>query len=270
MTTKTFTLYDEGTGVKVLITATAAVGPNTGVDFHINLEEGTADLTGFFLDIGEPGGKVFQTEDPQTNMNGTAGFDYAFQLGTGGGNDADYTGGKINIPGISLDDLEGATVGIRAQSVGEDRESSLKLTGTEDLPPPPDVTFEVEKAISNIVIYADYDGDDILGNSITKIKFDNFDLLDCDKDGVTAKQGDNGDELHELTLSQLYEALGAVGKSDGIILGVTIKAGADQDAGFSKGEGQFFDADPETSISTGTTTKANHIFEAADYADVWC
>jgi hypothetical protein len=204
-------------------------------------------------------------------------YDVAVQFGEVGGDEGIQEVSFI-IGSKDGDDLDagelfsGTDWLFRTQTTGLDGEGSAKTGGTApDFDCDDDVTFKVEKAISNIVIYADCDGDDVLGNSITKIKFDNFDLLDCDGDGVTAKQGDDDDKLFELTLDQLYEALGAVGKSDCIILGVTIKAG-DNDGGFSRGEGQFFDADPDTGIDTGTTTRADHTFEAADpdYTDIWC
>lgn len=260
MSTKTFTLFDEATEVKVVITATAAVNPADGVDFHIELKEGIADLLGFFLDLGGDGGEI--TRDPNNNnvnMEGDndIGYDYVFKLGDKGGPD-DYTAETVNLSNITLEDLDGARVGIRAQSVGEDEEGSLKLRGIEDEPPPPDLTFEVEKGISNIVIYAMCEDEEVI-----KIKFDNFDALDCDGD-------EEPDELYSLTLAQLYEALGAAGHEDCTILGVTIKAGRDKDAGFSKGEGQFFDAIDDDWFETGTTEKASVTYEAAEYAEAWC
>lgn len=116
------------------------------VDFDIQLVEGTADLNGLFLDFGndgvDAGGKDHSKLGHGNNMKGSNsdgvkldGFDFAAALGSVGGNDADYTSGhetfSLSELGISsFSELADAEIGIRATSVGPDREGSLKLSGT--------------------------------------------------------------------------------------------------------------------------------------------
>lgn len=112
--------------------------------FSYELLSGIADLNGLYLDLGNDGGDIRKLEGGN-NMNGSDtdgdkldGFDWAAIIGTVGGSDADTTSGtktmtlaemaKLGI--TSLADLDGAEIGIRATSVGEDREDSLKLADT--------------------------------------------------------------------------------------------------------------------------------------------
>lgn len=130
----------------VEITATI-VGGN--VVFNYALVSGVADLNGFYIDINNDGGKI-KSLGGGNNMNGAGadgdkldGFDYATALGTVGGNDADNTSGTVTVSLsalkiTSLDQLATAEVGIRATSVGEDREGSLKLAGTGEVCVPPE------------------------------------------------------------------------------------------------------------------------------------
>jgi hypothetical protein len=168
MSSYSVTLCD-GNGVEILVTAVEVGGE---VQFTVKLISGTADLNGFFIDLGNNGGTVTSEGSKANNMNGSAlvcdadgnvisekmdGFDYAEVLGTVGGSDADVTCETFTISGItSLDQLIGAQVGVRATSVGEDREGSLKLAGilTEDTPPDDDFP-EWEQDISNVVLVFD-------------------------------------------------------------------------------------------------------------------
>ncbi|MCL4678284.1 MAG: VWA domain-containing protein [Alphaproteobacteria bacterium] len=129
-------LLDAGNGVKIEITA---VEQGSGVQFSVRLLQGVADLNGFFLDLNGDGGPITSVGNAGNNMNGASnGFDYGFVIGTIGGNDADVTEAVIFIDGLSLTDLDGAKVGVRATSVGEDREDSLKLVGEVDVTDKPD------------------------------------------------------------------------------------------------------------------------------------
>jgi hypothetical protein len=288
----TFTLESNDGSVQIVITATDVAG---GVKFDLAVTEGDADMIGFYLDWDGNGGSTFGInsgngkgkDNGANNMNGAddngdqiTGFDYAYAIGEAGLGNGDtqtasvtVTAADLGLDAFTTADLTDAIVGVRATSTTSDdlggREGSLKLTGTCDPDEPVDdlVFGPFDKGISNIVIYADCDGNETLGDTITKIKFDSFSGVDCDGDGVV----NDGDEIFSLTLSQLYEALGAVGKSDCIILGVTIKAGSN-DGGFGPGEGQFFDADPNTGIDTGTTDSVgvDLTYQAAEYQDIWC
>jgi hypothetical protein len=287
---KTFTLESNDGSVQIVITATDVAG---GVKFDLAVTEGDADMIGFYLDWDGNGGSTFGInsgngkgkDNGANNMNGAddngdqiTGFDYAYAIGEAGLGNGDtqtasvtVTAADLGLDAFTTADLTDAIVGVRATSTTSDdlggREGSLKLTGTCDPEEPVDdlVFGPFDRGISNIVIYADCDGNDILGDTVTKIKFDSFSGVDCDGDGIV----NDGDEIFSLTLSQLYEALGAVDKSECIILGVTIKAG-NNDGNFGSGEGQFFDADPNTGINTGTVAGFDHTFQAADFADIWC
>ncbi|MCF3972540.1 hypothetical protein [Paracoccus salsus] len=128
----------------VVISVSARLDGNGNVTFEYNLVSGVADLNGFYLDIANDGGDISRL-DGGNNMKGSDsdgdkldGFDYATELGSVGGNDADHTSGSITVSladlGISsLAELAESEVGFRATSVGEDREDSLKLAATGEL-----------------------------------------------------------------------------------------------------------------------------------------
>ncbi|HEX2752115.1 MAG TPA: DUF4114 domain-containing protein, partial [Alphaproteobacteria bacterium] len=118
------TLSDTATGVDITV---QAVQTATGVQFTVNLVNGVADLNGFFLDINSDGGPITYVGSPANNMN-PASFDYAEELGSVGGGDPNVTTATFTIDGLSLSDLDNATIGVRATSVGSECELSLKLT----------------------------------------------------------------------------------------------------------------------------------------------
>ncbi len=124
-TSETLVLADAASGVKIEVDA---VQTATGIQFTIDLVDGIADLNGFFLDLQGNGGPIITLGGGNT-MSGTAGFDYAVVIGTVGGNDADTTHAVVTINGLTIGDLENAKIGIRATSVGDCREDSLKLVG---------------------------------------------------------------------------------------------------------------------------------------------
>ncbi|MBL8564290.1 MAG: hypothetical protein JNM89_01075 [Hyphomicrobiaceae bacterium] len=132
---ETCEFYVECDGVKVKVIATETP---TGVEFKIDKVAGVGDLNGFFIDYDNDGGPLTKADENATNMNGSDsctgeqfdGFDYAKQIGTPGGNDADTTSTTVVVNGITFDDLEDAQIGFRLQSVGEDREGSLKISTT--------------------------------------------------------------------------------------------------------------------------------------------
>ncbi len=106
-----------------------------------------------------------------------------------------------------------------------------------------------DKAVSNVVIYADCENDD--GIVDTKIKFDNFDEIG---------------EIYVLTEEMLECALEATGYGDCDIEGVTVKAGNNK-GGYGPGEGMFFDLG--NTPTSGSMDKADVKFEAADYSLCW-
>jgi hypothetical protein len=123
-----------GTPFVVGVYAEAVSG---GVQFWIQVESGTGDLRGFFLDVGTPGGPVTRAGSSSNTMNGTGySFDYGVEIGSPG--TADYftkaTFTLANTGGMNLAELlDGATFGIRATSIGETG-SSVKLIGTAEFP----------------------------------------------------------------------------------------------------------------------------------------
>jgi len=123
-----------GTPFVVGVYAEATSG---GVQFWVQVESGTGDLRGFFLDVGTPGGSVTRAGSSSNNMNGTGySFDYGVEIGSSGSSDyitkATFT--LADMGGMSLAQLlDGATFGIRATSVGPNS-TSVKLIGTAELP----------------------------------------------------------------------------------------------------------------------------------------
>ncbi|MEZ0226489.1 MAG: Ig-like domain-containing protein [Alphaproteobacteria bacterium] len=140
-----------GLGFTVEVTGVQTSG---GVQFTVKVLSGIGDLNGFYLDFGGDGGPITALGSGN-NMNPTAGFDYAVNLGSVGGSDADVTNITFTVDNISLSDLEGALIGIRATSVGTNREGSVKLTGEVD-------TTTVHNDTTDVFQYTltDSDGDE--------------------------------------------------------------------------------------------------------------
>lgn len=180
--------------VTVEITGTIVGGK---IYLTYELVSGTADLNGMFIDYCNNGGSITSIGSKSNNMNGSDtdgdkldGFDDAKELGTVGGNDADNTGDIVcfEIPddwcGLSteemLEKLAKSEIGIRATSVGEDREGSLKLADTGVYCPPEEETNDfptMDHDLSNAVFY--FKNED---GTFTKVKveFDTEDLNDLD------------------------------------------------------------------------------------------
>ena len=59
---------NNGSNLVVGIYAEAVAG---GVKFWVQVESGTGDLRGFFLDVGSPGGPITRAGSGDNNMNGT-------------------------------------------------------------------------------------------------------------------------------------------------------------------------------------------------------
>lgn len=245
-----------------------------GVEFTITVDTDNADLNGLYIDVGNDGGDITSIDTSTgaggNNMNGACsntgetldGFDYAVELGSVGGGDEPVTAITVTVDDIAIEDVEGAQIGIRATSVGADASGSVKLCGIAECDDDGngDQTFEVDRGISNIVLYLDCDDD---GLSDTKIIFDEFDDLDCNDNGVP---GEDDDEIFLVSLAQLEAARDAVGFADCDIVGLTIKAGPNG-GGFGPGEGEFFAvADDAEGNSDGFAAE----FFATGTAEIWC
>ena len=138
-------------GVKIEI---RAVETANGIEFTIEVIEGQADLNGFFLDLNGDGGPLFYAGATANNMNGASdGFDYAYVLGSIGGGDADVTIATVEIDNLTLLDLESAKVGVRATSVGQTQEASLKLVDNFE------VDVEPHECAYDEFVYMITDGD---------------------------------------------------------------------------------------------------------------
>ncbi len=126
---------NNGSNLVVGIYAEAVAG---GVKFWVQVESGTGDLRGFFLDVGSPGGPITRAGSGDNNMNGTGyTFDYGVEIGSSGGS-KDYSTNATftlyDLEGMNLASLlDGAVFGIRATSVGTNN-TSVKLVGTASVP----------------------------------------------------------------------------------------------------------------------------------------
>jgi hypothetical protein len=195
------TMSDAASGVEFKIYAEVVNGE---VVFTIEHISGNADIQGFFVDVGNDGGAITSVGSKSNNMNGSSndgdkldGFDYATSLGTVGGSDANYTSPgtskSFTIAGItSLDQLDGAQLGIRATSTGPDGSGSLKLAEIAEIPPvgpPPGDNHFPEwgaPSISHVTFYFDTTEGDVkpnpAGDDWFTVKFDDDANLSDDLD----------------------------------------------------------------------------------------
>lgn len=125
-----------------------------GVHLTVKVMEGVADLRGFFMDVGDStegvsvdgvasqdvkiGDESVTTVGTRdNNMNGTGEtFDVGVEIGTAGTGRDDVSQAAFTIDGVTLEDLDGLTFGVRATSVGEERDDAVKLLGEFDIPEP--------------------------------------------------------------------------------------------------------------------------------------
>lgn len=128
---------------------------------------------------------------------------------------------------------DGLTDGIRLRDGQERKNIDAGAT-----PPDDELVFQVEKDISNMVVYLDCDG--AAGDNVTKVKFK----------GIPSN-------LKIVTLSQIEEALDRKGFGDCDVYGLTIKNG-DNGGNFGPGEGTFYDADLEDDFVTGNKDHAHY------------
>lgn len=126
----------------------------SGVHLTVKVVEGVADLRGFFMDVGDStegvsvdgvasqdvkigDESVTSVGTRDNNMTGTGEtFDVGIEIGTAGTGRDDVSQASFTIDGVTLADLDGLTFGVRATSVGEDRDDAVKLLGEFDIPEP--------------------------------------------------------------------------------------------------------------------------------------
>jgi hypothetical protein len=179
-----------------------ATEENGSVKFTVKLADGwnqdyNLDLNGLFLDY-KAGGSNKETVDGEkaNNLNGATYdgekiyWDIAVSSGsTVGGSDGQTSLMEfcVTIDGLTLAELDGALIGLRATSTGTDGEGSLKLVGKIEIPDDEeeeDDNFPDNPAhdISNIVLYfstelnntAQGDVNPGNGDGYYTIKIDNF------------------------------------------------------------------------------------------------
>ncbi|WP_103175087.1 hypothetical protein [Paracoccus sp. SY] len=196
-------------GGGVIVNVTAKMNADGSVTLSYNLDENSAqaDLNGIFIDFGNNGGTITSIGTKSNNMNGSDtdgdkldGFDLAQVLGTVGGSDADNVSGTWTISaadlqkyGItSLSQLADAEIGIRATSVGEYRDGSVKLADIGEFCPAPTETDDYPDAfpLSNATLIFDVTDStkalDKNGDGYVAVKIDNWDFGKLDFDDYEA------------------------------------------------------------------------------------
>lgn len=127
---------------------------NGAVNMTVKVMDGVADLRGFYMDVGDSveGVSVEGVDERDlaianegvttvggrdNNMNGTGEkFDIGMEIGTAGYMRDDNCEAQFTLQGVSLQDLDGLAFGVRATSVGEDRDGAVKLLGEFDIKEP--------------------------------------------------------------------------------------------------------------------------------------
>jgi hypothetical protein len=121
-----------------------------GLKIGVKVAEGAADLRGFFLDVGDSTEGVTVLHDGKSevedegvvrvghhdnNMKGTGEkFDVGVEFGTPGIGRDDIGAATFTLAGVTLAQLDDMAFGVRATSVGECRDDSVKLVGDFDVP----------------------------------------------------------------------------------------------------------------------------------------
>jgi hypothetical protein len=127
---------------------------DAGVQMTVKVMEGVADLRGFFMDVGDSTAGVSvdgvasrdvaignecvtSVGSRDNNMAGTGEkFDVGVEIGTAGTGRDDVSQAHFTLEGVTLEQLDGLTFGVRATSVGDDRSDAVKLLGEFDIPEP--------------------------------------------------------------------------------------------------------------------------------------
>lgn len=142
----------DGNGLLINVYAEEVDG---GISMTVKVMEGVADLRGFFMDVGDSTADVcvdgVASQDLKigdesvttvgsrdNNMAGTGEtFDVGIEIGTSGYGRDDVSQAHFTLEGVKLEQLDGLTFGVRATSVGEDRDDAVKLLGEFDTVPEP-------------------------------------------------------------------------------------------------------------------------------------
>lgn len=254
-----------GGGVIVNVTAKMNADGSVTLSYALDEKSTQADLNGLFIDFGNNGGAISSIDSKANNMNGSDtdgdalnGFDMATVLGSVGGSDADHTSGTWTISAAdltkfgvtSLEQLATAEIGIRATSVGIDREGSVKLADTGEYCPgkTPTDDYPAEFPLSNAtLIFQSTDETASLdknGDGYIAVKIDGWDLGKLDFD-----------DYEDAVLAKLADDLGV---SEEALLGVILKGGNDSTLFYANGDDNP-DADAFPSAPDGwSSTDANY------------
>jgi len=171
------------------------------VTLTVKVMEGVADLRGFFMDVGDSTAGVSAEDVAQqdlkigdesvtsvgardNNMTGTGEkFDVGVEIGTAGIGKDDISQASFKLDGVTLEQLDGLTFGVRATSVGDDRSDGVKLVGEFDIPepqppavPPPSAEGDfpqLSNDITSIVLLYNTTSGDITGDGFYAAKVDN-------------------------------------------------------------------------------------------------
>jgi hypothetical protein len=234
----------------------------------IRVEEGFADLRGFFVEGLEAISSTINGEDTEldttlakdVNMKGSGlEYDHAYEIGSAGIGKDDIGEVTFTFEG-SLAEIDGLSFGIRATSVGEtadSREDSVKLVGTFDIPEPPVVQNhfpEFDKDISHITLYFDTTDGDKNGDGVYTVKIDEWDGsndLDNDLDAILAYLIENDENID----------------ADTELLGVAIKGGDVNHGGYDNYYAMDNDEDADTP-PTGTLVQNRDVDQTYDYDDL--
>jgi hypothetical protein len=256
------TIEDGASGIKLEVWAED--NGAGGVNFEIkSVGTNTADydLNRFFVDVGNDGGLIQDMKGSAADGTKLDGFDYAKDLGSGGGNDANWTEGSFTIGGLTFAQLDGAQIGLRLTSVGADGEGSLKLVGDAEIPDGSGGTDhfpDLDKDISNIVLYFDTTAGD------TKPQPDGDGYYTVKVDSVPEGASDDLDDWLADVQAYLVENDVNVGANTDL-LGVAIKYGTTT-------EYYAMDDNPEPDPAPAGTVfplPGDHVDQTYQYGDVF-
>jgi len=260
---------DGGDGtVEVYATETTNSDGTTSVTFRIVTGDDwnpdyNLDLNGLFLDYQDDGStKLTVDGEKSNNLNGTTWdgekieWDLAESTGSStGGADGETSlmEFSLTVDGISLADVDGGLVGLRATSTGEDLEGSLKLVGeiiVPDEPPGDDSYPDMEKDISHVILVFDTVDGDSSGDGYYTVKIDEWNGsndLDTELDAIMAYLIANDDNVDSST----------------VLLGAQLKGGNVGTADGSYDDYWADDGSADTTIVDWTAPNGNEVTEVA-------
>lgn len=268
----------DGNGLVIEINAEQV---NGSWQLTVSVVEGYADLRGFFMDLDSDSSNdtVTQVGGKDNNMKGSGeAFDAGYEIGTAGIGKDDISSYTVTLPAdFDINDLDDLSFGVRATSVGESREDSVKLVGTFDIPEPPVVdnfpTFD--KDISHVTLYFDTTSGDVNGETVPNDKGNG---THQEPDGYYTVKIDNWQDQSADGSDDLDDYLGDILTylvendpnitEDTELLGVAIKGGNVDNGGYDNYYAMDGDTDAETP-PTGDLVQNKEIDATYQYEDVF-